>query len=141
MKFSEASFPFNFAQAAFEPSAGFRNSMRQSATNFWHGQDQVLEAMEDYANGWFERRHVGTQAALDAAQQIISATTPVEAMRAYQRWALGSFERMFNDGLSCHKQLMSMGSLMAPPLSPSGDKSEAETRAESRQKAQSRIAA
>ena len=116
--------------------------MRQAATRFWSGQDQILDAMQDYAEGWFERRHAGTEAALDTAQHVIDAATPVEAMREYQKWAFGSFERIIDDGLSCQKHLLSMGGLLAPPLSPSGERTEPEPAAqEPRRRSPSRAAA
>ena len=142
MKPSETNFPFNIAQSVFWPSAGFREAMRQAATHYWDGQEQMLHTMEEYANGWLERRQTGVQEALNASQQMIDAETPIEAMREYQKWALGSFERTVNDGLSCQKHLMSMGALLAPPLSPSTERTEREpVAAESRQRSQSRAAA
>jgi hypothetical protein len=98
--------------------------------------------MQDYANGWLERRHTGVREALETSQQMIDAATPVEAMREYQKWAFGSFERIIDDGLSCQKHLLSMGGLLAPPLSPSGERGEAEpAAAESRRRSQPRVAA
>ena len=142
MKLSDTNFPFNIAPIAFEPSAAFRDAVRQAATRFWSGQDQILDAMQDYAEGWFERRHAGTEAALDTAQHVIDAATPVEAMREYQKWAFGSFERIIDDGLSCQKHLLSMGGLLAPPLSPSGERTEPEPAAqEPRRRSPSRAAA
>jgi hypothetical protein len=101
-----------------------RDAMRQAAETFWNGQEQILHAMEEYANGWFERRHAGVDAALNASQQMIDAATPVEAVREYQKWAFGSIERIIDDGLSCQKHLLSMGGLLAPPLSPFGERTE-----------------
>jgi hypothetical protein len=142
MKLSDTNFPFNIAQNALQPPAAFRDGMRQAATRFWEGQDRILDAMQGYANGWLERRHAGTEAALDAAQEMIDAATPVEAMREYQKWAFGSFERIIDDGLSCQQHLLSIGGLLAPPLSPSGERTETEpTAEESRRRSQSRVAA
>lgn len=138
MKLSDTNFPFNFAQS----SSGFRDATRQAATGFWNGQEQILEAMQDYASGWLERRHTGVRESLETSQQMINAATPVEAMREYQKWAFGSFERIIDDGLSCQKHLWSMGGLLAPPLSPSGERAEAEpAAAESRRRSQPRVAA
>src|SRR5436190_9506822 len=139
MKPSDTSFPFTIAQSAFEPA---RAGMRQAATGFWTAQDQMLDAMEEYTNAWFERRHTGAQDALDVAQQMIDAPTPVEALHQYQKWAIGCFERTFNDGLACQKQLLSIGKLLAPPLSPSSERTEAEPASgESRRRSQPRVAA
>ena len=142
MKLSDTSFPFNIAQTAFEPPAAFRDGMRQAATSFWNGQEQILDAMQEYASAWFERRHIGVHEALETSQQMIDAATPVEAIREYQKWAFGSFERIIDDGLSCQKHLLSIGGLLAPPLSPSGERTETEpTTEEPRRRSQSRVAA
>jgi hypothetical protein len=142
MKPSETNFPFNLTQSVFEQSSGFRNAMGHAAIGFWNRQEQVLETMQEYANTWFERRNTSVQEALNASQQMIEAETPIEAMREYQKWAIGSFERTIDDGISCQKHLMSMGALLAPPLSPSVERTEREpVAAESRQRSQSRAAA
>ncbi len=142
MKPSDTGFPFNIAQSVFDSSSGFRTAMGRAATGFWNGQEQILHAMEEYANGWLERRHTGVDDALNASQQMIEAATPVEAMRAYQKWAMGSFERTIDDGISCQRHLMSMSSMLVPPLSPFGETTEAErTPEESRRRSPSRAAA
>jgi hypothetical protein len=142
MKPSETNFPFNITQSVFESSSGFRKAMSQAAIGFWNGQEQALGTMQEYANAWFERRHIGVHEALNTSQQMIDAASPVEAMREYQKWALGSFERTVDDGLSCQKQLLLMGSLLAPPLSPFSEKPEmTSTSEESRRRSQSRVAA
>jgi hypothetical protein len=119
-----------------------RDAMRQAAETFWNGQEQILHAMEEYATGWFERRHVGVDAALNASQQMIDGATPVEAVREYQKWAFRSVERIIDDGLSCQKHLLSMGGLLAPPLSPFGERTETESASEEpRRRSQSRVTA
>jgi hypothetical protein len=140
-------YPFNiaqsvFSQSAFEPSSGVRESMQQAATNFWNGQEQVLSAMHEYANAWFERRQAGVSDALEASEQMTKAATPVEAFREYQKWAVASLERTIDDGVSCQKQLLLMGSLLAPSISPLGERTETEPAAtEQRRRTQSRAAA
>jgi len=142
-------YPFNFAQSvftqsAFEPSSNVRESMQQAASNFWNGQEQMVTAMQEYANAWFERRQTGVNEALDASHEMISAATPVDAFREYQKWAISSLERTIDDGLSCQRQLLLMGSLLAPSISPTGERerSEAEpTTSETRRRSQSRAAA
>jgi hypothetical protein len=140
MKLSDTNFPFNFTQSVFEPSSALRDTMRGAATNFWSGQEQILQAMQEYADAWFERRDIGVQEALNASQQMIDAATPIEALREYQKWAFGSFERIVDDSLSCQKHLMSMSALLAPPLSPPGERAEPNA-GESRRRSQARVAA
>jgi hypothetical protein len=142
MKLSETNFPFNIMQSGFEQSSGFRDTIGQAAVKFWGGQEQLLDAMQEYANAWLERRHTSVNEALNTSQQMIEAESPVEAVREFQKWAIGSFERTIEDGLSCQKHLMSMGALLAPPLSPSAERTEREPSSEeSRRRSQSRVAA
>ncbi|HLL26781.1 MAG TPA: hypothetical protein VKT73_03905 [Xanthobacteraceae bacterium] len=142
MKITDTSFPFNMTQSVFESSSAFRNAMGQAAVNFWNGQDQIINAMEDYVNACFERRQAGVQDALHASQQMIEAESPVEALRECQKWAMGSIERMVDDGISCQKHLLSMSTLLAPPLSPSGERTETQSGSqESRRRSPSRVAA
>src|SRR5215831_4656445 len=54
-------------------------------------------------NGWFERRHVGTHTALEAAQRMCKAQTPVDLVREYQEWVGGAFQRVMADGVACQQ--------------------------------------
>jgi hypothetical protein len=105
-------------ERAFQPSAGMRDATRKFATNFWSGQEQMLDGLEEYARGWLGRRHQATQSALSACERMCDAESPFEAMRECQKWAIGAFGRMMEDGLECQKQLLAAGRLFAPPLSP-----------------------
>lgn len=107
--------PFAMMQRAFPASSAFSAAARQNATNFWSAQEKLLECMQEFAEGWFERRHEGTRSALAAASEITSAETPFEAVREYQKWAAGSFERIARDGIECQKQLMEMARLAVQP--------------------------
>ena len=78
---------------------------------FWDVQDKVLDAMQNFANGWFERRHVGTHAALEAAQRICKAQTQVDLVREYQDWVGGAFQRVMADGVACQELV---GAFAAP---------------------------
>jgi hypothetical protein len=108
--------PFQAMQRAFSPSFGFGPALRENAAGFWTNQAKILASMEDYANGWFQRRHTGTEEAINSARQICDAATPAEAMREYQRWAIGSFERVVQDGLAYQQQLIELGRLGSEPL-------------------------
>lgn len=135
MKPSSTNFPF--AQTMFVPSSALRDSLEQATSRFWNGQEQILHTMQEYAEDWFERRQAGVQEAQEAYQQMINASTPAEAMREYQKWVMGSFGRVVEDSVSCQKQLWSIGGLLAPPLSPSAERSEVEAE-EPRRRTQSR---
>ena len=68
-------------------------ALQGNVRSFWDIQDKVLDAMENLANSWFERRHVGTHAALEAAQRMCKAQTPADLVREYQDWVCGAFQR------------------------------------------------
>ena len=69
---------------------------------FWNIQDRLLYIKENFA-GWFERRHVGSHAALEAAQRMCSARTGVDLAREYQEWVSGAFQRVMADGFACQQ--------------------------------------
>jgi hypothetical protein len=54
-------------------------ALQDNVRGFWNLQDKVLDAMENFANSWFERRHVGAHAALEAAQRMCKAQDPVRS--------------------------------------------------------------
>ncbi len=108
--------PVQAMQRAFSPSFGFGPAIRENAAGFWTNQAKIVASLEDYANGWFQRRHTGTEEALASVRQICDATSPVDAMREYQKWAIGSFERVIQDGLACQQQLIELGRLGAEPI-------------------------
>jgi hypothetical protein len=75
--------------------------------------------MQSFAGGWFDRRHEGTRAALDAAQRMCAARTPLDAMREYQEWASGSLQRMAADSLVLQRGMMEITEAMiAAPAMP-----------------------
>jgi hypothetical protein len=82
-----------------EPAAAAEENVRC----FWNMQNKILDSMEKFANGWFERRHVGTRAALEAAQRMCKAQTPVDLAREYQDWISGAFQRLMADGYACQQ--------------------------------------
>ena len=78
-------------------------ALQDNVRSFWDIQDKVLDAMENLANGWFERRHVGTHAALEAAQRMCKAQTPADLVRECQDWVGGAFQRVMADGVACQE--------------------------------------
>jgi hypothetical protein len=108
--------PFEIIQRGFLPSSRLRDAARANAAEFWSAQEKILEAMQDQAAHWFQRRHAGTQAALSTAQQMCLADSQLDAMREYQKWAAGAFERLLQDGLEYQKQVLAMSRLFAQPL-------------------------
>lgn len=80
--------------------------------DFWHGQDKVLDSMQIFVRGWFERRHAGTQAALHSAQRMCMAKTPFDVAREFQDWASGSLQRVAQDGVAFQREIMDVGEAM-----------------------------
>ena len=78
-------------------------ALQGNVRSFLDIQDKLLGAMENLANSWFERRHVGTHAALEAAQRMCKAQTPVDLVREYQEWVGGAFQRVMADGVACQE--------------------------------------
>jgi hypothetical protein len=82
---------------------------------FWDIQDKILDTMENFADGWFGRRHVGTRAALEVAQRMCKAQTPVDLVREYQDWISGAFQRVMADGYACQQFVGAFTNLSALP--------------------------
>lgn len=80
--------------------------VRENACAFWENQDKILDELQEFANGWFERRHTGTHQALEAAERMCQAENPVDLIREYQNWASGAFGRVIADGMACQRYAM-----------------------------------
>jgi hypothetical protein len=79
------------------------DALQDNVRCFWNIQGKLLDIMENFADGWFERRHVGTHAALEAAQRMYNARTGVDLAREYQEWVSGAFQRVMADGFACQQ--------------------------------------
>jgi hypothetical protein len=118
-------------------------SSKENARRFWESQERILDNMQAFANGWFERRHMGALSAREAAERMCGTETIVGPIQAYQDWARGMFERIMADGLSCQQQIFAATSaLTSPPLAPSvSEKKDAESvRSEARAPTRSKAA-
>jgi hypothetical protein len=80
---TEATFAqqMNALQRMFVMPAGFFAPIQKNASAFWENQDRILHEMQEFANGWFDRRHTGTREACEAAQRMCRAETPVDLVR------------------------------------------------------------
>ena len=106
-------------QSMLQPMASNAETASNRAGEFWRGQQKVLDSMQAFAGGWFDRRQTGTRAALEAAQRICTAKTPVDAVREYQEWASGSLQRMADDSVALQRQVMEITeALIAAPAVP-----------------------
>lgn len=90
---------------------------------FWENQETALEGLKEFADGWFARRHMGMQAALETAKHIGDAETPSDILREYQNWVTREMELLAEDGKAYQQQVLRAGvQLNAPPEAPQTDK-------------------
>jgi hypothetical protein len=107
-------------QKAFLSTPEISASFKENTRRFWENQERILDNMQAFANGWFERRHNGAHSAFEAAERMCRTETIVGLIQAYQDWARGTFERIIADGLSCQQQIFAATSgLASPPIAPS----------------------
>jgi hypothetical protein len=99
---------FDALQQAFGSSEPFRTAFSEHCASFWRGQDRILDSMQDFASGWFMRRHEAARTAIETAQRAGTAHSPADAMREWQTWMTGSMQRMTADGMACQKHLMAV---------------------------------
>lgn len=109
----------NRMQPMFGALSSGSEVMQGNARSFWEGQDELLDKMQAVANGWFERRHAGTKAALEASQSLCAASSPLEFFGAYQTWMTGVLERLMADGLAYQTEINNYCAGLAPSLLPS----------------------
>jgi hypothetical protein len=89
---------------------------------FWENQETALEGLEEFADGWFARRHESAQAALATARQISNAATAADILREYQNWLARAMEVLAEDGKAYQQQVLRAGSyLSASPGAPPAD--------------------
>lgn len=106
-------------QSMLQPMALNAEATAGRACDFWRSQHKVLDSMQNFAGGWFGRRHEGTRAALEATQRICAAKTPADAFSEYQAWASGALQRMATDNLALQRELMDIAeALIAAPSVP-----------------------
>lgn len=105
-------------QGTFIPASGISEAARRNACRFWKSQDEALSTMQAFADSWFERRHAGTHAALEAAERICEAKTPLDLFREYQQWASGAFQRLTSDAFACQQQFIIVARALGQPMTP-----------------------
>jgi len=106
------------AQAPLEmPTIWDTDSTRDFARKFWESQSRLLDDMQEFASGWFDRRHLGTQAALEAVQKACEAKSPADAFACYQQWAVGAALRILDDQFA-YQQLVHTTMSSATPAQP-----------------------
>jgi hypothetical protein len=98
------------------PGSQARELTRQSARTHWDGQQRILDSLEDFANGWFDRRGAGVRAATEAAQEMCGAPSLAQIFGAWQRWAAGATERLAADGMAWQQCLAVCGQHLTPSV-------------------------
>lgn len=101
-------------QQLFQPPAAGSDTMLQTTCCFWENQNRILEQMQKFTEGWFERRQAGIEAALKAGQRICETESPIDAIREYQDWAVGAISRVTADNLALQQELLAIVALMQP---------------------------
>jgi hypothetical protein len=114
MKTSNENEQVNTAEQMFSAASNMPETLRKGARWHWENQDRILDAMQAFSDGWFKRRHAGTRAALEAAERMCKAQTPLALLREYQEWANGAFQRVLADGLAYQQQCISAAAFMQP---------------------------
>jgi hypothetical protein len=109
----------SMTQKMFLPTSPFSPMLRENARHFWENQEKILNSMQAFTNGWFERRHTGAHSASEVCERMCGTETAVDAVQAYQDWLRGAFERMMADGLACQQIIAATSTLASPPIAPS----------------------
>ncbi|WP_091139910.1 hypothetical protein [Microvirga guangxiensis] len=99
----------NYMHRIFLPASSISEGMRKNVCCFWENQDKVLDAMQAFANGWFERRHTGTRAALGTALRSACA----------RRNRLSICCASMADGLACQRRFMTVARVLGQPAAAS----------------------
>src|SRR3974377_1728535 len=104
-------------QKMFLASSEMSVSFRESGGRLWENQGKLRDDMQTLANGWFDRRRTGTNAAREAAERMCGTKTYFDLAQEYQAWARGAFEGIIAD----QTQMIAAETraLASPPLSPS----------------------
>lgn len=123
-------------QKMFLPTSAISESLKENTRRYWENEEKLLDTMQALANGWFERRRAGTNAAREAGERMCSTESFPDLMQVYQNWASGVFERIMAD----YQQIVAVtGALTSPPLAPSViEKATEQTRSETRSPARAK---
>jgi len=77
-------------QKAFLLAPQTSDTLKENTRRFWENQERILNNMQVFANGWFERRHTGALAACEVTERMCGTPTIVGLVQAYQDWAFAS---------------------------------------------------
>jgi hypothetical protein len=125
-------------QAMFQPISMFAGTMPKNVRTFWNIQAEVLDGMQALSESWFQRRHIGTQAAQETCERMCEAQTPIEWFREYNMWSIGAFQRLMADGLALQQGMKRISDGASPSLVPSIGKEQSEAATATRSRARSK---
>jgi hypothetical protein len=80
---------------------------------FWENQEAALEGWKQFADGWFARRQISAQAALEAAKHIGDADAPSDIFRECQSWFTRAMELLAEDGKAYQQQVLRAGAQLS----------------------------
>jgi cyclopropane fatty-acyl-phospholipid synthase-like methyltransferase len=80
---------------------------------FWENQESVLKGWKEFADGWFSRRQVSAQTALEAAKYIGDANASSDIFREYQNWFTRAMELLAEDGKAYQQQVLRAGAQLS----------------------------
>lgn len=92
----------------------YNGSTRDFASRFWEGQSKVLDSMQKFSTGWFDRRHVGTRAALETSLRACESRNAIDMFACYQEWAAGAASRILDDQIAYQQLVHTAVSSMVP---------------------------
>ena len=115
-------------QSTLQSASMMLGMWQKNAHVFWKTQAEVLDGMQAFAEGWFERRHLGTQAADEACERMCAAKTPGEWFHEYQTWCAGVYQRLMADGFRFQDGLRKAAEGVSPSVVPSFGKEQGEAR-------------
>lgn len=75
--------------------------------HYWQAQERFLTEFEKFSTEWFKRRHLATQAAMEASQQMNeeSAKDPAATMKVVSQWQADAMERLAADAQACTEMM------------------------------------
>jgi len=98
-----------------QPAAALK-AYAPMGVRFWESQTTALEGFKEFSDGWFDRRRMSTQVALEAAKHIGNAATPSDVFQHYQNWLTRAVELLAEDGKAYQQQVLRAGAhLVAKP--------------------------
>lgn len=76
----------------------FNPMLRPQIEQYWQAQEKTLQEAQAFAEHWFERRHMATQTALKAVEDVgNSGSAPSDALKTLFEWQQHSMDNIVED--------------------------------------------